>query len=122
MNSLSDKFILSGLVFLLTISPVQNLLASVSNCSTMNSTTHYHMTDSSRIQETGSHHTGVQQTDCQHHDQGECDSVDCMNVSLITLPSMTSMRMNLNIPVLAMGSDTALIPDFAFSLFLPPQA
>ena len=113
---LSDNLMMFALAIVLAVSPLQNLVASVSKCVDMNQTMHHQMNGSE-----DSMQSNMAQPETQHDccEQTECDMTHCASAAAIVITSDSLNEMTYTISNVVLKPIESLISFYPSSLYRP---
>ena len=122
MKFISDNLMIPMLAIVLVLSPLQSIVASVSNCMSMNNTMHHEMNMS--VGETQHDMAGMAKSNVEDDccNQNACDMTHCASASSAAIFSTNSNDVKYIVSNLYLKPNTLLIEFYPSSLYRPPKA
>lgn len=123
MKFLSDNLLVLALAFVLGISPLQSISASVSKCMNMDQSMHHQMRGSEKVAQHDMSHSDISnqanQDDCCK--QNTCDMSHCAGTVAAVMISDTQNNMTYTVSNVYTKPIISLFQHYPSSLYRPPR-
>ena len=118
MKFLSDNIMVLMLTIVMGLSPLQNIVASVSNCMSMDNTMQHQMNVSEQVAQ-----SDMNQSDMKHDccSQNECGTTHCASATVVTITSNNINDVTYTFSTVYQKPNVTLIPFYSSSLYRPPR-
>jgi hypothetical protein len=118
MKSFSDKLLMLLLSIALGLSPLQNIMASVSDCMSSSHSMHQQMKMSGKVMQHDMSQTETKDDCCK---QNACDMTHCANAFIAIFVSNPINEVVYTVASLSSIPTNSLIPLHTSSLYRPPK-
>lgn len=118
MKFLSDKLLMLIISIALGLSPLQNIMASVSDCVSKSHSMHHQMKMSGNAMQHDSSQADTKDDCCK---QNVCDMTHCANAFTVFFTSSPINEMAYTVTSLSFKPTDSLIPFYSSSLYRPPK-